>query len=417
MKKGIQFLPTRKSFMKKQEFMNKEYHFGAHHYAPLPIVLHKAKGAYLFDTDGKQYIDMMSAYSAVSLGHSNPKIIKTLVKQAKKLGVTSRACFNDKLPLFLEQLCYHSGMDRAVPMNSGAEAVETAIKIARKWGEQVKKIKADCVEIIACSNNFHGRTLGVISFSTEPQYKIGFGPFLPGVKHVPFNNTDALEKAITKNTAAFLVEPIQGEAGIIVPSKEYLDEVFSICQKNNVLLIVDEIQTGLARTGKLFCFQYNDIKPDMIIVGKALGGGIYPVSAVIGRIDVMDVLTPGDHGSTFGGNPLASAIGLKSLEMLTDTDLISHVQKLGIKSLKYLKNQLVDCSIVKEIRGKGLFIGIEFVKGIKAKPIVLELIEKGILSKDTHENVIRIAPPLIIEEKQMIQALKIMVNTIKNYQK
>jgi ornithine--oxo-acid transaminase len=403
--------------MTTNKLIEKEFHFGAKNYMPVPLVLVRSKGVNLWDEKGKKYVDMVSAYSAVSLGHSNPDIIKVFKKQADKLGVTSRAFHNDKLPLFLEKITAISGMDKAIPMNSGAEAVETALKVARKWGEKVKGVEKDQCEIIACRNNFHGRTLGIVALSTEPQYKDGFGPFMPGVKIVDYNDVGQLKKAITKNTVAFILEPIQGEAGIITPDDDYLKKVREVCTKNNVLLIVDEIQTGLSRTGKLFCYEHAEIMPDLITVGKALGGGLYPVSAVMGKNEVMDVINPGDHGSTFGGNPIASAIAIKSLEMLSDQKLIDRVDRLGKQSLEYLKSELEGCSIVKNVRGKGLFIGIEFIHEFKAKKVVLDLMEKGVLTKDTHESVIRLAPPLIIKEKVLNKALKKIVRTIKKLNK
>lgn len=401
--------------MNKDTLISTELTFGAHNYNSLPVVLTKAKGVHAYDTNGKKYIDMMSAYSAVSLGHSNCDILKTLTKQVKKLGVVSRAFHNDKLPLFLQKICTLSNMDKCLPMNTGAEAVETALKIARKWGEKVKGVAKNKGQIIACENNFHGRTLGAVSLSTDPQYRDGFGPFLPGIKHIAFNDLDALKKAITKDTVAFIVEPIQGEAGIIVPDQNYLSKVRQICHENNVLMIADEIQTGLARTGAFFCHLHDGIEPDLIIVGKALGGGIYPVSAVLANKQVMNVITPGDHGSTFGGNTIASAIALKSLDLLSDPKLINHVKKLGEKSISYLKENLKHCPIVKEVRGKGLFIGIEFTQGFKSKTVVLELLDKGLLTKDTHESVMRIAPPLIIKERQMFKALDLIVEQILSH--
>ena len=393
-----------------QIFIDKELEYGANNYSSLPVVLNKAKGVYVYDTNDKRYLDMMSAYSAVSLGHSNPKIVAVLQEQIAQLGVVSRAVFNDKLPLFMQKLCELSGLDKVIPMNSGAEAVETALKVARKWGEKVKKVPKNHGEIIVCKNNFHGRTLGIISFSSEEQYKDGFGPFLSGFKQVDFNNIKQLEDTITTNTVAFLLEPIQGEAGIIIPSEGYLLKVRELCTQHNVLLILDEIQCGLSRTGKLFNFQYSNIKPDLLILGKALGGGLYPVSCVVGTKETMAVITPGDHGSTFGGNALASAIGLKSLELLSDSRLLNHVTELGEYSLKYLRENLKSNQYVREIRGQGLFIGIELT--IKAKPVVMELLKNGVLTKDTHENTIRIAPPLVITKAQIKIALDKIIKAI-----
>jgi ornithine--oxo-acid transaminase len=398
-----------------QSFIDKELEYGANNYSSLPVVLNKAEGIYVYDTDGQRYMDMMSAYSAVSLGHSNPHILAALQEQISHLGVVSRAVFNDKLPLFMQKLCELSGLDKVIPMNSGAEAVETALKVARKWGEKIKGVSKNQGEIIVCENNFHGRTLGIISFSSDAQYKDGFGPFLSGFKQVDFDNIEQLKAAINSNTVAFLVEPIQGEAGIIMPSEGYLSKVRDLCTQHNVLLILDEIQCGLSRTGKLFNFQHSGIKPDLLILGKALGGGLYPVSCVVGIKEAMCVITLGDHGSTFGGNALASAIGLKSLEMLSQPELLEHVTHLGKYSLDYLKESLASNVYVKDIRGQGLFIGIEL--SVKAKPVVMELLSDGVLTKDTHENTIRIAPPLVITETQMKIALNKIIRAISHIQR
>lgn len=389
--------------------------YGAHNYAPLPIVIVKGKNEFLWDDKGNRYIDLMSAYSAVSLGHSNKKITKTVIKQVKTLSVTSRAMYNDKLPAFLEAMSHYTGMAKTLPMNSGAEAVETALKLARKWGYKIKKIPENQALIVACENNFHGRTLGVISMSTEAQYKEQFGPLLPGIEIVPYNDVKALEKlfkAKGKNIAAFLVEPIQGEAGIVVPTKGYLKKVRELCSRHQILMIIDEIQTGLMRTGKLFNYMYEEITPDLVIMGKALGGGVLPISAVSGSSEVLGVFSPGDHGSTFGGNPLACSVALSAMEQLTTPELEKRVVKLGNASMTYLNKYLKDNKLVKDIRGQGLFIGIEFKPSIKAKDVVSQLIQKGIISKDTHEQTIRIAPPLTIRKKNLFKALKIIVEEI-----
>lgn len=389
--------------------------YGAHNYAPLPIVIVKGKNEFLWDDKGNRYIDLMSAYSAVSLGHSNKKITKTVIKQVKTLSVTSRAMYNDKLPAFLEAMSHYTGMAKTLPMNSGAEAVETALKLARKWGYKIKKIPENQALIVACENNFHGRTLGVISMSTEAQYKEQFGPLLPGIEIVPYNDVKALEKlfkAKGKNIAAFLVEPIQGEAGIVVPTKGYLKKVRELCSRHQILMIIDEIQTGLMRTGKLFNYMYEEITPDLVIMGKALGGGVLPISAVSGSSEVLGVFSPGDHGSTFGGNPLACSVALSAMEQLTTPELEKRVVKLGNASMTYLNKYLKDNKLVKDIRGKGLFIGIEFKPSIKAKDVVSQLIQKGVISKDTHEQTIRIAPPLTIRKKNLFKALKIIVEEI-----
>lgn len=396
----------------KDYFINLENNYGAHNYDPLKVVLSHAKGVYCYDINHKKYIDMMSGYSAVSLGHANDEILNTLKKQINHLGVTSRAFYNNRLPKMLKLLSKLTGFEKAVPMNSGAEAVETALKIARKWGEKVKGVEKNKGEIIVCKNNFHGRTLGVISMSTEEQYRDGFGPFLPGFKFVKYGDINDLKKSITKNTVAFLVEPIQGEAGIITPPKNYLKDVQKLCKENNVLYIADEIQCGLARTGKLFYSKNSDL----IILGKALGGGIYPVSAVCGRESVMSVLNPGDHGSTFGGNAIASSIAIKSLKLLSKKSLLKHVKKMGQFTMNYLQDNLKDNHIVKEIRGKGLFIGIEVDAQIGAKKIVNEMLKQGVLSKDTHHTVIRLAPPLTIKKRQLKKALKIIVKVLNQMQ-
>ena len=392
-----------------------EHDFGAHNYASLPVVLAKAKGSLCWDVEGKRYIDMMAAYSTASLGHSNPSILRALVAQVRQLDVTSRAFYNDKLPAWMQMLTGLVGLDRALPMNSGAEAVDTALKIARKWGETVKGIPADCTEIIACTGNFHGRTLGVISLSTEPQYRANFGPFLPGMRTVPYDDTVALENAITPNTAAFLVEPIQGEAGVRVPSVGYLRRVREICDKHNVLFICDEIQTGFARTGKLFCFQHEGVLPDLVTLGKALGGGVYPVSAVVGKASVMGVLNPGDHGSTFGGNAIAAAVSLKAMELLADPALALRASTLGGWALGYLRKELQGVDCVVDVRGRGLFLGVEVTPELGARRVVDELVAEGVLSKDTHGTVVRLAPPLTIPEAQLRSALKTLVRVLKRH--
>ena len=395
---------------KTRELIELELTRGAHNYHPVEVVLTAARGVHVWDVEGRRYIDMMSAYSTASLGHSHPKILKALIKQAGALDVTSRAFYNDQLPRWLDMLTQLSGMDRALPMNSGAEAVETALKLARKWGETVKGIAKNKCEIIGCTDNFHGRTLGIISLSTEPQYRENFGPFLPGMKTVPLGDLKALKKAITPNTAAFLVEPIQGEAGIRIPPEGYLKAARELCRRHKVLFIVDEIQCGLSRTGKLFCFQHDDLAPDLVILGKALGGGVYPVSAVVGTHEVLGVLKPGDHGSTFGGNAIAAAVSMKALELLSDEKLITHVEKLGAWALQSLHKKIGQHPLVHDIRGKGLFIGVETT--VPARPFVNALKEKGVLTKDTHEVVIRLAPPLIISKKQLRQALDALIEVI-----
>jgi ornithine--oxo-acid transaminase len=380
-----------------QDFIALEEQYGAHNYHPLDIVIESAQGAWVTDVEGKRYLDCLASYSAVNQGHCHPAILNALKSQAEKVTLTSRAFRNDQLPLFYQELCELTGMEMALPMNTGAEAVETAIKAARKWGYKVKGIPENQAEIIVCSNNFAGRTTTIISFSTEPQYKDGFGPFTPGFVIVPYGDADALAKAITPNTCAFLVEPIQGEAGIIVPPEGYLQKAGQLCKQNNVLFIADEIQTGFGRTGKLFAFQYDGVEPDMIIMGKALSGGFYPVSAVVSKKPVLGVFNPGDHGSTFGGNPLGCAVARAALKVLVDEDLVNRSATLG----KHLMDKLntIQSKHVKEFRGKGLFIGIEL--HTKARPFCESLKERGLLCKETHDNVIRVAPPLVISQEDL----------------
>lgn len=387
-----------------------EEKFGAHNYKSLPVVLTRGQGCFVWDIEGKEYVDMMGAYSAVSHGHTHPRILAVLMAQAQRLAVVSRAYHTDKLGPFLEKACQLTDMESALPMNTGAEAVETAIKAVRKWAYTVKKVPQDKAEIIVCRNNFHGRTTTVISMSTESQYQYGFGPLTPGFKVVPFGDSAALERAITPNTAAFLVEPIQGEAGIIVPPVGYLKECEVICKKHNVLLVCDEIQTGLGRTGKLLAIMHENVKPDAITLGKALGGGMLPVSLFLAKRSLMDVFTPGDHGSTFGGNPLAAAIGLEALNVLIEDELVENAAQMGAYLLEQLKK--ISCRAVKSIRGKGLFIGVEFDPNIiMAREVCLRLMKEGVLSKETHETVVRFAPPLIIN-KQTIDAALVKIKKV-----
>ncbi|HEY2567122.1 MAG TPA: ornithine--oxo-acid transaminase [Candidatus Aquirickettsiella sp.] len=384
-----------------------EQRYGAANYDPLPVVLSRGLGAELWDISGKRYIDMMSAYSAVSHGHSHPRLVKVLTQQAQRLSICSRAFYSDRLGAFLKRVCDLTQMDSALPMNTGVEAVETAIKAARKWAYTVKKVTENQAEIIVCRGNFHGRTTTVVGMSSKPQYQFGFGPFAPGFKTIEYGDAEALVAAITPNTAAFLVEPIQGERGIVVPPKGYLQTVAQICRERNVLLILDEIQTGLGRTGKFLACEYENVKPDALILGKALGGGLLPVSLFLSRRDVMNVFTPGDHGSTFGGNPLAAIVALEALNTLFDENLIQRSEELG----DYLHRSLLEISspLIKEIRGKGLFIGVELdSRYAKGRAIVLQLLEHGLLSYETHNTVIRLAPPLVISKEQLDEALAIL---------
>lgn len=390
--------------MNTKEIIAIEEQFGAHNYHPLDVVIEKAEGIWVWDVDGKKYMDCLAAYSAVNQGHCHPRILKALKEQAEKVTLTSRAFRNDQLPMLCKELCEITGYTMVLPMNSGAEAVETALKAARKWGYKIKGVPEDKAEIIACTNNFSGRTISIISFSTEAQYKDGFGPFTPGYKIVEYGNSDEFEKAITPNTVGFLVEPIQGEGGVIVPPEGYMKRVYDICKKNNVLLIADEIQSGLGRSGKLFAYEYDGIKPDMVTIGKALSGGFYPVSAVLSDTEILGVFKPGDHGSTFGGNPLGAAVAREALKVLIEEKLIEKSFELG----NYFRDKLneIKSKHVKEIRGKGLFIGVELKPEAKgARRFCEALKNKGILCKETHENVIRFAPPLIITKEDIDWAL------------
>ncbi len=390
--------------MQTKDYIEIEEKYGAHNYHPLDVVIQRAEGVWVYDVDGKKYLDCLAAYSAVNQGHCHPRIVKALKEQVEKVTLTSRAFRNDQLPLLYKELCELTGFEMVLPMNSGAEAVETALKAARKWGYKKKGVDENSAEIITCNNNFAGRTITIVSFSTEKQYKDGFGPFTPGFKIIQFGNTTDLEKAITKNTVAFLVEPIQGEGGVVVPPDGFLKKAYDICKKNNVLMIADEIQSGLGRSGKLFAFEYDEIKPDAVIIGKALSGGCYPVSAVLSGKEILGVFNPGDHGSTFGGNPLGAAVARESIKVLVEEKLVEKSFNLG----NYFRGKLKDISSphVKEIRGKGLFIGVELKPEAKgARRFCEALKEEGILCKETHENVIRFAPPLVIKQEEIDWAI------------
>ena len=371
--------------------------YGAHNYKPLDVVVQRAEGVWVYDIEGKKYLDCLAAYSAVNQGHCHPTILEALVKQAHKVTLTSRAFRNDQLPLLLKDLHDLTGYEMALPMNSGAEAVETAVKAARKWGYTVKGIRDAKAEIIVCKNNFHGRTVTAISFSTDAQYRAGFGPFTPGFKTIKFGDADALRDAITPHTCAFLVEPIQGEAGILLPPDGYLAHVARICRERKILFIADEIQSGLGRTGKLFAGDHENVRPDMLIIGKALSGGFYPVSAVLASKEILGVFKPGDHGSTFGGNPLACAVARAALEVLRDEKLVERSAELGAYFLDRLRT--LHSSDLKEVRGRGLWIGLEMHSA--ARPYCEKLKDEGVLCKETHERVIRIAPPLVITREQI----------------
>jgi len=377
-----------------------EARYCAQNYLPLPVVITHAEGVHLWDDAGKKYLDMMSAYSAVSHGHADPRLVRLVTEQVAKLSVVSRAFHTDKLGPFLERACELTGQDMALPMNSGAEAVETAIKAARKWAYTVKGVAHDQAEIIACTGNFHGRTIAIVAMSDEPQYQSGFGPFPAGFRIVEYGNFKALEAAINENTAAFLVEPIQGEGGIIVPPEGYLKAAQQLCRKHNVLLIADEIQTGLGRTGKFLACEHEGVQPDGLILGKALGGGILPVSLFLARRDVMQVFTPGDHGSTFGGNPLAAAVGLEALNIIVEDDLVGRSAARGDYLIKALRD--INSPLISDIRGRGLFVGIEIDPSLATARSVCEaLMARGLLSKETHDTVVRLAPPLIISEAEI----------------
>jgi ornithine--oxo-acid transaminase len=391
--------------------IEQEQRYCARNYHPLPVVLVRGEGAYVWDDGGRRYLDMMSAYSAVSHGHCHPRLVRALTEQASRLAVVSRAFHSDRLAPLLEKVCTMTGQPLALPMNSGAEAVETALKAARKWGYSVKGIDADQAEILVCDGNFHGRTLGIIAFSSEPQYRDGFGPFPAGFRSIPFGDSDALEAAITPNTAAFLVEPIQGEGGIIMPPPGYLKRCEQICRDNNVLLLCDEIQTGLGRTGALLACDHDAVKPDGLILGKALGGGLLPVSMFLARRDLLGVFGPGDHGSTFGGNPLASAVALEALKVLEEEGLIEAAAEMG----GWFMARLIDLNspFIKEVRGQGLLIGVEFhADRVAARTVCERLMARGVLSKETHDTVVRFAPPLVIGRDQIDMAVDALAEVL-----
>jgi len=385
-----------------QDLIDLEDRFGAHNYQPLDVVIERAEGVWVYDVEGKRYLDCLAAYSAVNQGHCHPRILRALQEQASKVTLTSRAFRNEQLPLFCKELHDLTGFEMVLPMNSGAEAVETALKAARKWGYKVKGIAHDQAEIVVCAGNFHGRTVTVVSLSSSEQYRDGFGPLTPGFKIVPYGDIQALRDAITPNTCAFLVEPIQGEAGIVIPPAGYLSEAAEICKQNNALLVLDEIQSGLGRTGKLFAYMHEGIVPDVLIVGKALAGGFYPVSAVLASAEVLGVFQPGDHGSTFGGNPLGCAVARTALRVLIEEKMVERSAELGAYFLARL--QALRSPAIKEVRGRGMWIGIELTG--MARPYCEALMEEGILCKETHDRVIRIAPPLIITREEIDWAME-----------
>lgn len=407
---------TASSTISSQDYRDFEARVCAPNYLPIPVVLERGEGVWLYDSQGRKYLDMMSAYSAVSHGHCHPELVKVLHEQAQTLCITSRAFYTSALAPFLQKICDMSGLEMVLPMNTGAEAVETALKAARRWGYEIKGIPNDKAEIIVAHNNFHGRTTTIISFSSEDAYKHHFGPLTPGFKEVPFGNLEALEKAITPHTCAFLVEPMQGEAGILIPPKGWLKAVRELCNKHNVLLILDEVQTGLGRTGELFAFQHEDIIPDGLILGKALGGGILPISAFVSTKEILNLFQPGSHGSTFAGNPLSAKVGLKALEILERDNYVQRSKEHG----DYLQSELkkIDSSLITTIRGSGLWIAVEIdPKKASARTVCEALMERGVLSKETHDTVVRLAPPLIIEKEQLdfaVRALKDALQEIES---
>lgn len=386
---------------KSEKIIELTNHYGAHNYVPLPIVVSKAEGIWVTDPEGNKYIDMLSAYSAVNQGHRHPKIIQALKHQADKVTLVSRAFHSDNLGEWYEKICKLAGKDKALPMNTGAEAVETALKAARRWAYDVKGIEPNQAEIIAFNGNFHGRTMAPVSLSSEAEYQRGYGPLLDGFRKVDFGNETQLKEAINKNTAAVLVEPIQGEAGINIPPEGYLKTIRDLCNEHNILFIADEIQAGLGRSGKLFACDWDNVKPDVYILGKALGGGVLPISVVLADNEVLDVFTPGSHGSTFGGNPLACAVSIAALDVIIDENLPEHSNELG----EYFKSELqkINHPAIKEVRGRGLFIGVELHDS--ARPFCEALKEKGLLCKETHDTVIRFAPPLVITKEELDEAL------------
>lgn len=395
LKGGIQMTQTSAIIEKTEKYGAKNYH-------PLPIVISEAEGVWVKDPEGNKFMDMLSAYSAVNQGHRHPKIIQALKDQADRVTLTSRAFHNDQLAPWYEMICDISGKEMALPMNTGAEAVETAFKAARRWAYDVKGVTEGQAEVIACTDNFHGRTMTAVSLSSDEEYRRGFGPMLPGINLVPFGDLEALKQAITPNTAAFLIEPIQGEAGINIPSEGYLKAARDLCKENNVLFIADEIQCGLARTGKMFACEWEDVNPDMYILGKALGGGVFPISCVVADKDILGVFNPGSHGSTFGGNPLACAVSVASLEVLIDEKLSERSLEMGEYFMEQLRG--IDHPSIKEVRGRGLFIGMELNE--EARPYCEELKELGLLCKETHDTVIRFAPPLIISKEELDWAIE-----------
>lgn len=405
-----------------QYYIDLENQYGAHNYHPLPVVLERGEGVYVWDVEGKRYYDFLSAYSAVNQGHSNPKIVKALTEQAQKLSLTSRAFYNSKLGEYEKKITSIFGFDKVLPMNSGAEAVETAVKLARKWSYEVKGISENTAKIIVCENNFHGRTTTIVSFSNDPDANRNYGPFTPGFLKVPYNDIEALEKVLAdgSDVAAFLIEPIQGEAGVFVPDEGYLKKAYDLCKKNNVLFIADEVQTGIARTGKMLACDHESVKPDILVLGKALSGGMYPVSAVLANDEVMKVIKPGQHGSTFGGNPLACAVACAALDVIIEDKLAENAQKMGELFRAEMQKIIAETDLVTAVRGKGLLNAIlinDTPESSTAWDICLALKENGLLAKPTHGNIIRLAPPLVMSEEQLMDCVGIIRKTLLEFKK
>lgn len=406
-----------------QYFIELEEKHGAHNYHPLPVVLDKGEGVFVWDVEGKKYYDFLSAYSAVNQGHSHPKIVDALVNQAKKLALTSRAFYNSNLGEYEKKITTLFGFDKVLPMNSGAEAVETAVKLARKWSYEVKGISENAAKIVVCENNFHGRTTTIVSFSNDPDANKNYGPFTPGFVKIPYNDLAALEEVLqndAQNIAAFLVEPIQGEAGVYVPDENFLKNALELCKKHNVLFIADEVQTGIARTGKLIACHHEDVQPDILILGKALSGGMYPVSAVLANDEIMNVIKPGQHGSTFGGNPIACAVAIAALDVVADEKLSERAEELGKLFRSEIEKLIEKSDLITKVRGKGLLNAIlinDTPESSTAWNLCLQLKENGLLAKPTHGNIIRLAPPLVITEEQLLDCVKIIEQTILNYKK
>ena len=401
-----------------QDFIDLENQYGAHNYHPLPVVLEKGEGVFVWDVEGKKYYDFLSAYSAVNQGHSHPKLVNALIEQAQKLALTSRAFYNSKLGEYEKKITSLFGLDKVLPMNSGAEAVETAIKLARKWSYEVKGIDDGYAKIIVCENNFHGRTTTIVSFSNDKDANNNFGPFTPGFIRIPYNDIESLEKILedeAQHIAAFMVEPIQGEAGVYVPNEGFLKKASELCKKYNVLFVADEVQTGIARTGKLIACHHEDVQPDILILGKALSGGMYPVSAVLANNEIMNVIHPGQHGSTFGGNPLACAVAMAALDVVIDENLSERAEKLGIIFRNEINKIIEKTDLIYKVRGKGLLNAIlvnDTPESSTAWNICLKLAEKGLLAKPTHGNIIRLAPPLVITEEQLIECVSIIEKVV-----